>query len=658
MSAEATRQLRLIVTYDNQAEGPSKQHHDAERARIKATAAEARKAEQDYVRAIQMRLRAEKDLERERMRGVRESAREQERINRDLNAMLRQSERDELKGVRDSEREKARAAKATFRAWKEENDARHKLAMASWREEQDAIKEQEKGVGDLVKSFINLQVVKDVAGWVKEAMQAVGQSIADAREHIKGMTDEMERARTASKEIAALRGKDATAGFTAGMAREAASAGLDVEDYKQFALGWEAYAGQYVGAEGATPAQLAKEGKKIGKDRALELQKDIGAYAVGARGLGADEGSQLLGLILAKSKAGASNDEIMSNYAQMMKVAELAPGRTAPGLGQITELGMESVGPEGDMKSVLEAAVMYRIMAQRNPNEASTYGRALFRGLRDIRKDPNKMRELGIEKGMGYRQQVEAIDKAVRAPTAGGGDQGEFLSKYFKDIREWGAIQTALNEGIRGGAFQRAEQEAAGVDAGTVRSEIARHKRSQEGRAAMDRSNEVAAMRERAGNYVELRHIQSEVRQAQVASGDLEVPEGMIGAYMTGGYGAVYGMGSRQEQEERAGGGRVKREGLLNSRAGRRWLIEHNPEAARIERKFPSSNMNEERQRADFASRNLFNRATDEKTLADAANELKRIREIQEKKLQAAERARNQQAAPPLAPPMAHGGIR
>lgn len=528
------------------------------------------------------------------------------------------------------ERADKEAAKAEFQAWKNTHDALHAQEMQRW-EEQQAIAARQKALFAEVRKVALGAAVAITHAFV-EGMRAVAESVDNARQHIKSMVSEMEGARKELKELAALRGQSATAGFSAQIAREAASAGIDVDKYQQFSTAWEAYAGQYVGGSGETPQQLAAQGKKLNKEQALELQKRVAGYSMGARGLSAEDSAQLMSLIVAKSAAGASSDEIMSNYAKMMRVAELAPGQTSPLLGQITEMGMENVGPQGDMASVLDAATLVRVMAQRNPAEAATYSRALLRGMREIRLDPKKMEQLGIKRGMNFRQQLAAIDQAVQKHVAAGGDQGEFLSKYFQDIREWGGISTAINEGLHGGAFQRAAAEAATVNAQTAEAATQKYRQDQEGRAAIDRAEEIAAARENSGRYVELRHIQSEARKAILAGREMEIPEGMMDAFLTR-KGEEWKQGGRFEQAERRTVGHILRQKLLMSHEGRRWLIEHNPDAKKSDEIWPTNDPNVERRRAEFASEGdqIFGTTTPEHLLADAANTLRKIHDNQQR---------------------------
>jgi hypothetical protein len=184
MAGEITRELKLrIVCETDQATSASKSYHDAEKRRIKESAAEQAKADAAYERAIRSHIAAEKQLEREKIRGVKAAAKAQADAHREANALLKQITREDEQQSKQATREKLRVAKEAAKekaAWEK---VQHKWTMDAWREEQQALKEQQHSVNDVVKAFMNMQVVKDIAGWVKEAMQVVGQSTADAREH-------------------------------------------------------------------------------------------------------------------------------------------------------------------------------------------------------------------------------------------------------------------------------------------------------------------------------------------------------------------------------------------------------------------------------------------------------------------------------------------
>jgi hypothetical protein len=243
------------------------------------------------------------------------------------------------------------------------------------------------------------------------------------------------------------------------------------------------------------------------------------------------------------------------------------------------------------------------------------------------------MKELGMEKGMDIFQQLEAIDKAVAENREKGGDEGAFLSKYFQDVREWGGARTAINEGIRQGGFARSEAEAQSVGAETAEAEQKKYLGGQEGRAASDRSELIRTQRERAGKYVELRHMQSEATRALVGSGELEVPEDMWNAIQSGAE-ASFGHGSREEQQVRKLTASNLNMGLSGYSKGREYLAE----------------------------KGSLGGASDEARLGEAANLLRDLRDEARKTRELQERvaaaAKDKVSAPLSASPTGGGGKR
>ena len=482
------------------------------------------------------------------LRSIRQTAEAETRSAADRAAAARRLAQDAAFWAKYSAEEKDKAEETAAAKSRTRSQEISKRVAALRESDKKGIFSQVTNVEALGGAFMKLQVATQIAGAIRTAMHAVADSVNEARLRIKTMVSEMEAARKESKELAALLGKKATAGFTAAQAGEAASVGLDVSDYTEFQKSFQAYTGQYVGKEGATPEELEENHQKLSAEQAARLQKKVATYAMGARGLGADDSARLLGTIVAKSQAGTSDDEIMSQYAKLMKVMELAPGKTSPMLSQLAELGMESAGEGGDFKDLLQSGYLLRTMAQRNPQEGATYGRNLLRGLREIRQDPTKMKELGITKGMDIFHQLESISHAVEKDKKAGGDEGTFLSKYFQDIREWGGEGT-IDEGINQGGFARSATEAASVGADTAESEQKKYLRGEEGIAASDRSNLLRAQREAAGYYSPLRHLQNEALTQMVSSRELEMPENAYNAILTGA--SSFQQGSREEAETR-----------------------------------------------------------------------------------------------------------
>ena len=154
----------------------------------------------------------------------------------------------------------------------------------------------------------------------------------------------------------------------------------------------------------------------------------------------------------------------------------------------------------------------------------------------------------------------------------------------------------SINEGLHEGGFARSAAEAETVNAGTAEKQRREYMTGQEGRSASDRSRITAATRERAGHYVELRHLQAEATTQMISSGESEVPESMVNAVLTQG-GAAFGQGSRLEQENRRLTSYNINSRLEQSTEGRAYQAEHG----------------------------RLGGGSAEKDMADAANQLKRI---------------------------------
>ena len=498
-----------------------------------------------------------------------------------------------------------------------------------------AVDDTSSSVDSLGKMFLKLQLVNQVAGWVRDAMQAVGHSIQAAREHVKGLVDEMEQARTASRELAALRGEKASGMFTGKLARSGRGGARHREIQRVSARLPGVHRpvrrqerGDAGGAPGRRPETEQRAGRRAPAARCVVFR--------GARGLSADDSSKLLGTVVAKSHAGASNDQIMSEYAKLMKIMELAPGKTSPLIGQLSEVGMESVGPEGDFKNLQQAGYLTRVMAQRNPNEASTYSRAMLRGLREIGGSDEKRGELGITKDMDVMQQLEQVNVKAQEHVAGGGKEGEFIQKYFPEIREWGAVKTALNEGIRGGGFQRAQAEAASVDSGTADAETRQYKGGREGVAARQRSELLATDRERAAQYEPLKQRQRDAAIALHGSGELEMPENVMNAMLTGS-GSMVGMGDREKQQVNKLTATNLNQGLMGYGEGRQYLSD----------KYGHDRMGGGRDIGAISG------SAPEHEMAEAARLLERLAKAAE-----ATRERGDVPTQLVAPPQARGGVR
>jgi hypothetical protein len=265
---------------------------------------ELREAQRDIRRAIAEETRAAEEGERAKTRARQQAYRTQSELARDASRSEQEADaqpfRQRIQGYRDQIREIRNRQSVEEKAHQEnlvQIRERGEKRRQQLKQEQDQTGVLTVMVKELGNAYAGLAVAEKSGGAIREAMMAVAGSAAEARDSIMGMVDEMEAGRASAREIAALRGERPIGMFTVRMAREAAAAGIFPEQYQQVALGFEAYAGQYVGPEGATRQQLEAAGQKIPKEQALALRREVAGYAVGARGLGGEEASQLLGLI-------------------------------------------------------------------------------------------------------------------------------------------------------------------------------------------------------------------------------------------------------------------------------------------------------------------------------------------------------------------------
>lgn len=395
-------------------------------------------------------------------------------------------------------------------------------------------------------------------------MRGMAASSQEATGYIRGMVEKAEAARDALREIAALTGKENTLAGAAGQARAAAKAGVSPEKYAQAQERWEQFAGSLIGNG---PEH------KLTREQSDEIFNQATTYSQ-ARGSDSGDTAQLLATIVQASPKGTPTKEIMSQFAKAQKVAELASGPTGPIVRQIAEIANQEIGGGGSIKNVTDAAPFVQVAAQADAGSAGMLTEAMLRGLREVRKDPEKMQKLGITKDMNIMQQLGAVNTAADAHVAGGGDEGMFLDEFFKDSREWRGIRSMLNAGIRGGAFARADAQMAGVDDQTVTAVGDEYKNSQMGRFQTRKSDLTASERDRAEKFARMREIELEEKKNLTDSGDLERPEGPVGWAVRAAKGA-FGAGDRESQLMTARMGNRLKDQLLATPEGTAYAHEH-----------------------------------------------------------------------------------
>lgn len=526
-------------------------------------------------------------LARESAVAARQAAKERRQTEREVAAAVRDMERQEVREKRQGEQEKTSATKKALRDELYEMKISHQLKMRQWDEEQKESKKnsetQSEGINSVAKAYMGLRIVSDMAGVARSAMKTVADSTREAGNYARQLSEELVTSRDRLREIAALRGVQGgpTAAFTAGFARQAAESGASTGQLTEFESQFKAQAGAYVGPSEEEFTKLSPEARgqfKMSQEQAEELQSLLLSYALG-RGVKPEDAAQLAGTVITKAKVGpdgkVNNEEVLSTFAKLLKVTEMAPGRTSPLLPQLAEVVQESVGEGGEFKSMEDAATLFRVMTRRNPGEGATYARGLLRGLRELQMDDKKREELGLNKNMSVFEQIEQVQKKSEEFAASGqGSENEFLSKHFKDIREFGAARTAINEGIRGGEIKRAQAEAASVDASTVRAGAKAYRGSEAGGVTGQKSRVEAARLEAAAKYENLRKMELDAQESLAVGGELEKPEALLDAILTKS-GEEFGQGGRDEQEVMRTVIVNLKQKLSRYREGREWLAKH-----------------------------------------------------------------------------------
>lgn len=459
------------------------------------------------------------------------------------------------------------AAEASAADRKSATEART-YSRAAWRETSQRYRDQKRTVDEaaaatqrLTRTMMGSQVAGAALNLVKSSFDAINHSVQASTEHLRALIQKGEEARRLDREIAALTGNAPSILYSAQQAREAAQAGVAPDDYRRGQIAFQAQAGQFIG-EG--------EFSKISQEDAADLMRRVASFSA-SQGIDVADPAKLMGTLIGKAPKGTSNADLMGTFGKLFKAIQLAPGETSPLVGQLAELVQEEVGEGGTFQDVLDAAPLIRAMAERNPGEASTYGRSIIRGLREVRGDPQKMQDLGITRGMDFMQQVQAVDKASQAYAAGGGDEGEFLSKYFKDIRTFGGVRTAINAGVRGKGFDRVYAEMKKVDEATVNDDIRAYLLSEEGTTQRQESSIAAAEREQASRQVPYQKLRRTARESIISSGELGRDEGWIGSILTRA-GEMAGQGTREEQETKKLVGNVLYDKLSRVSGGREYM--------------------------------------------------------------------------------------
>jgi hypothetical protein len=355
---------------------------------------------------------------------------------------------------------------------------------------------QAQGLGEKISGLITHQGYS----MLRDAAVTMGQAYKETADYVKTISGEFTKLQDSLRIIATFRGERATSEFTVAQAQMGASAGLTPEAWANFQKQFSGFAGQFMG-----------DGAKFSQEQGDDLAKRAAAF-MNARGIEASQGGAVFGEILQQAKGDETNDELMKKFGQAYTVIEKAKGDPGPLLGQmgqVTAGGLDTTS----------AAKLMRAEAQRDPGDAGTFSRAVLRGLREIRTG-GKSKELGITDEMDIFQQIEQIGKAS---DASGMKQEDFLGKYFKDEREMGGMQAALNFGVRGGLFKMADKEAADVT-GKTDTEFVESFRGNEGKRKYQEAALEASRIRRGETYDPVMNLRREAETELTDKGRFEDP--------------------------------------------------------------------------------------------------------------------------------------
>ena len=483
--------------------------------RDKARAEAAKKAERDALEATKKAEKEKADFfaaqEKDRQDRAKRNAEKLKQIDKDKADNVKKLAREEAEAVKQAERDKAAATKQAA-----------KVAAEVAKEQDAAAQQSSANIRMVTRAIIGTSVGVGALKLLNAVMAEVADSANNAADRVRRLASEAAMARRGDRELAALTGQPMTVATTAKFTTLAAQAGVTPEEFRSGSLAFEEQAGQFIG-DAKDPLM------KMDRAQSQPLMQTIATYAA-AKGANTADVAKITGTLISTLPKGATNDQILGQLAPVFKGMELAPGKTSPLLGQYAEIVAEMVGEGATFKTATEPVPLFRAMAQRNAGEASTYTRALMRGFRGIDMDEEKAAELGIDKKMNIYQKIKAFTKASDEFVAGGGSRSEFTQKYFPEIREFGAVETAIQKLEKEGGGERALGEMSRENVDTAKASMATYLASEEGRATMKESYALAAEQNVAARNQTMLQAEHDVRKWQADSGDLDRPNTYVEA--------------------------------------------------------------------------------------------------------------------------------
>jgi hypothetical protein len=487
----------------------------------------------------------------------------------------------------------------------------------------DSASEASRGLGADLAGVLN--VVQQVGGAINNTAQAYAQEFNKAAEYTKKMAQDFADLRAAMQQVAALRGEQGSNAFTLGQARAAEAASLSPQDWIRFQEEFQSRGGAYL--EGEQARFVEREGESA-DTQAERYQQQIAEFAK-ARGISAPEAASLGGGLLQFSKGPQTVEDLMSRYGKVFKTLERAPTPVAQLLPQMTRVMAQGASPE-------ESAQLLGIMSEAMPGEEETGVVNVLKALTQA-QIKGKGDELGLKKGMSPLEMIKAAAGTLKERAGRGEDLDKIMSEYFPDIREMKGMKGFISRGLEAGGFEREAGYIKETPGDFVPETLRQYERSDAGRKAKRLASQARIDAERGARYDALQAMKEQSQLAVTGSGDLEKPEGFLGWIGTKA-GQAAGLGDRKEQEIRAVTVRNLTQALQGYQEGREWLRGYEGNIRR----------GEIMGGAPRGVGGLYGGPTEE-LLMQAANELKRLREIAEKQRESSQRAQGN--PPPAALP-------
>lgn len=545
---ELTIYLKLITA---EADAADQAYHARSRDRLKEAQAELRRFDKERENRLRQSLADQSKMQKENAKEISKFMNEQQTVEFNRRKAAFKSEFSEIQADR-----KKMYADSMNEINKESRQraAAAKDAVAGHRSVTGAAKETEGAVMNIARAYTTLRIASEVSQGMTTAMQAVAMSLKESKDYVQGLVEGMERVRERTTEILANRGRMATGAGAAGLAGEAANNMVPFDHHLKFTEEVQAQIQGQVGGTGRIRdneqmAELSSMAEQYGKLYGIEPSvtgKILGA-AVNVGKVGPD------------GKIDTNNTIV--EFAQILEQARLSVGRTHIVAPQIASVAQQTVGedPGAVYKDIQDAAMLVRAEAAIKPAGAEVNAMALTRAMREVmtREDKkygiNFAEEIGLTRDMSIEEKMAKIEDAIPGMAKDlelGEDEVAALitGNEVRKARGFRGYRKAMKEGL----FTRMRAEAARVDLPMVQKRIGQFRGSDNAMADQEKSRAEQAKLERGDEYKNLRLVQLQAATEMISAGNLENPEELMNAILTGS-GTQFGKGDRQQQELQRG---------------------------------------------------------------------------------------------------------